>query len=510
MSDNVRVRFAPSPTGPLHIGGVRTALFNYLFAKKHNGTFVLRIEDTDQNRYVANAEKYIIDALDWCNIPFDEGPNKNEKFGPYKQSERKELYKQYADFLIDNNKAYYAFDTAEALNEERKNHEENKKTFIYNWHNREKGRLVNSLVLSKEEVEKRLQNGDKYVIRFKTPTNETLVMQDIIRGEIKIDTNVLDDKILFKSDGMPTYHLANIVDDHLMKISHVIRGEEWLPSMALHVLLYRAFDWKAPEFAHLPLILKPTGKGKLSKRDGDKLGFPVFPLAYLNEETNETASGYKEDGYFNDALINMLAFLGWNPGTEQEIFNLDQLVQAFSLEKVNKAGARFDLDKTKWFQQQYLQSKNEEELAELFLPIVVKNLNVTLSEVEKSYVTKVVALIKERATFVHDFWDLSSFFFTAPTEFDAKASKKAWKEDTAILMQELSVVLNDISDFSSENVETVVKEWIGKKEVGFGKVMQPLRLSLVGVMKGPHVFDITNMLGKEETVARLQFAIANL
>ena len=508
MSKNVRVRFAPSPTGPLHIGGVRTALFNYLFAKKHQGTFILRIEDTDQNRYVANAEKYIIDALNWCNIPFDEGPNKNEKFGPYRQSERKDIYKKYADFLIENNKAYYAFDTTEELDFHRKDHEAKKKTFIYNWHNREK--LTNSLSLKAEEVSQRIKNGEKYVIRFKTPVDQTLVMQDLIRGEIKIDTNVLDDKILFKSDGMPTYHLANIVDDHLMEISHVIRGEEWLPSMALHILLYQAFDWQAPEFAHLPLILKPTGKGKLSKRDGDKLGFPVFPLTYLDEKTNETSRGYKEDGYFNDALINMLAFLGWNPGTEQEIFSLEELIEAFDLKKVNKAGARFDLDKTKWFQTQYLQNRSDEELAKLFIPIVNEKINVTSSGVEKSYIKKVISLIKERATFVHDFWELSSFFFIAPKEFDAKASKKAWKDDTADLMQELVVLLKDINNFTTENVETKVKEWITSKEIGFGKVMMPLRLSLVGAMQGPHLFDIMSMIGKDETIGRILYAIKSL
>ncbi len=511
MNHQVRVRFAPSPTGPLHIGGVRTALFNYLFAKKHKGTFILRIEDTDQNRYVANAEKYIIDALDWCNIPFDEGPNKNEKFGPYRQSERKELYKQYADFLIENDKAYYAFDTADELNAHRKDHEAKKKTFIYNWHNREK--LNNSLSLSKEEVKNRLDNGDKYVIRFKTPTNRTLLMNDIIRGEVKIDTNVLDDKILFKSDGMPTYHLANIVDDHLMEITHVIRGEEWLPSMALHVLLYEAFDWKAPEFAHLPLILKPTGKGKLSKRDGDKLGFPVFPLAYLNEKTNEISRGYREDGYFQETMINMLAFLGWNPGTEQELFSLDELIQAFSLERVNKAGARFDLDKTKWFQHQYLQQKSEDELVELFNPILdekLKDQNNVFKDFTTDYRKQVIALIKERATFVADFWDLSNFFFQTPTIYDAKASKKAWKEGASVLMSELIAVLTEIEDFSTENIEKIVKEWITSKEIGFGKVMQPLRLSLVGAMKGPHIFDIMSMIGKDETIHRITLAIKNL
>ena len=325
MNTSIRVRFAPSPTGPLHIGGVRTALFNYLFAKKHGGTFVLRVEDTDQKRYVDGAEDYTVNALDWCNIPFDEGPGKDGGFGPYRQSERKHLYKQYVDLLIETNNAYYAFDTAEALDEERKNHEAKGKTFIYNWHNRTRGRLVNSLVLSKEEVDAKIANGDAYVVRFLAPQDETLALTDLIRGDIKIDTNTLDDKVLFKSDGMPTYHLANVVDDYLMKITHVIRGEEWLPSLALHQLLYNAFGWKAPEFAHLPLILKPTGKGKLSKRDGDKLGFPVFPLNWEDPSTNSVSKGYKESGYFSEAVINFLAFLGWNPGTEQEIFSLEEL-----------------------------------------------------------------------------------------------------------------------------------------------------------------------------------------
>ena len=506
MESNVRVRFAPSPTGPLHIGGVRTALYNYLFAKKYNGTFVLRIEDTDQTRYVANAEQYIIDALDWCNIPFDEGPGKNEKFGPYRQSERKELYKEYADILIKTGWAYYAFDTAEQLDGHRKGHEAEGKTFIYNWHNREKGRLVNSLVLSDEEVQAKINAGENYVIRFKTPQDEILQMEDEIRGNIKIDTNTLDDKILFKGDGMPTYHLANIVDDHLMEISHVIRGEEWLPSMPLHVLLYRAFGWDAPKFAHLPLILKPVGKGKLSKRDGDKLGFPVFPLEYTNEVSGDVSRGYKEDGYFADAFINMLAFLGWNPGTEQEIFSLEGLIEAFDLKRVSKSGAKFSPDKTKWFNQQYMQTKSDAALTELFLPILLEK-GITTT---KEYALKVVTAIKERAVFVNDFWDLSSFFFETPTEYDAKASKKNWKEGTPDLMNELINVISSIEDFSSENTEKEVKEWISGKEIGFGKVMQPLRLSLVGKLAGPHLFDIIAMIGKEETIKRLQNAISKI
>ena len=502
--NNVRVRFAPSPTGPLHIGGVRTALFNYLFAKKHGGTFVLRIEDTDQTRYVANAEQYIVNALHWCNIPFDEGPGKNEQYGPYRQSERKSLYKKYADDLIKNGWAYYAFDTAEQLNFHRKDHEEKGKTFIYNWHNREK--LDNSLSLNEAAVQEKINNGTPYVIRFKTPQDEILVMHDEIRGEIKIDSNTLDDKVLFKSDGMPTYHLANIVDDYLMKISHVIRGEEWLPSMPLHVLLYKAFGWEAPKFAHLPLILKPVGKGKLSKRDGDKLGFPVFPLAYHNVETNETSRGYKEDGYFADAFINMLALLGWNPGTEQEIFSLEALAKTFDLNRVSKSGAKFSPDKTKWFNQQYMMLKSNETLAKMYATILTEK-GVSF---EKTYLEKVVNLIKERATFVSDFWELSNFFFETPLVYDAKAAKKNWKEGTPQLMKSLVVVLKDIEPFNSQNIETLVKEWITSKEIGFGKIMQPFRLCLVGAMKGPHLFDIAEMIGKKETLLRVENAITVL
>ena len=504
MTTNIRVRFAPSPTGPLHIGGVRTALFNYLFAKKHGGTFVLRIEDTDQTRYVANAEKYIVDALNWCNIPFDEGPGKNEQFGPYRQSERKNLYKKYADQLVASGWAYYAFDTADSLDNQRKLAEENGDTFIYNWHNRQ--RLINSLSLPEDEVQAKLQANEKYVIRFKTPQDESLIMQDEIRGTIKIETNTLDDKILFKSDGMPTYHLANIVDDHLMKISHVIRGEEWLPSMPLHLLLYRAFEWKSPKFAHLPLILKPIGKGKLSKRDGDKLGFPVFPLAYTNEQSGDVSRGYKEDGYFSDAFINMLAFLGWNPGTEQEIFSLEELTTAFALERVSKSGAKFSPDKTNWFNQQYMQTKSNTELTDLFMPILRQKGIATTHE----FTEKVVSLIKERAVFLRDFWSLSDFFFQAPTAYDVKATKKNWKEGTPALMQELIALMHRIENASSANTEKQVKAWITEKEIGFGKVMQPLRLSLVGALKGPHLFDIIEMIGIEESILRIERAIAQL
>ncbi len=529
MTKKVRVRFAPSPTGPLHIGGVRTALFNYLFAKKHNGTFVLRIEDTDQNRYVEGAEQYIIDALNWCGLEFDEGPQipsfKGITKESYKQSERKHLYKAYAEELIASGNAYYAFDTSETLDFHRKDHEVKGKTFIYNWHNRLK--LSNSLSLSAEETKAKLDAGDDYVIRFKSPQDETLHLTDIIRGDIKIDTNILDDKVLFKSDGMPTYHLANIVDDHLMEITHVIRGEEWLPSLALHYQLYKAFGWEAPEFAHLPLILKPTGKGKLSKRDGDKLGFPVFPLEWKDPKTGDVSRGYKEDGYFPEAMVNFLAFLGWNPGTEQEIFSLDELIAAFDLKKVNKSGARFDPDKTKWFNHHYMQEQNNDELAELFKPIVDKNLNVIASETKQSvsndeittsqtprndmdvnYISLVINLIKERATFVSDFWDLSHFFFSAPTSYDEKASKKALKEGTKEILEQIILIIKNIEDFSVENLQTEIKGWITSNNIGFGKVMMPLRLALVGALQGPDVFDIMYMIGKVESIKRIENIIS--
>ena len=502
MNTSIRVRFAPSPTGPLHIGGVRTALFNYLFAKKHGGTFVLRIEDTDQKRFVEGAEDYIRNALNWCNIPFDEGPGKEGDFGPYKQSERKQLYKQYVDLLIENNKAYYAFDTAEALDVERKNHEANGKTFIYNWHNRTRGRLVNSLVLSKEEVAEKIANGEDYVVRFLAPQDETLELTDLVRGTIKIDTNTLDDKVLFKSDGLPTYHLANVVDDYVMKITHVIRGEEWLPSLALHQLLYNAFGWEAPEFAHLPLILKPTGKGKLSKRDGDKLGFPVFPLNWEDPSNNSISKGYKESGYFPEAVVNFLAFLGWSPGTEQELFSLSELVEAFDIKSVNKAGARFDPDKTKWFNHQYMQKASTESLVETFI-----NTTPELKSIDPSYVALVVNLIKERATFPSEFWGLSHYFFKAPETFAEVALKKAWKEHSKDLMLQLIAILETADDTSVEVLQTTVKGWITQNEIGFGKIMMPLRVALVGALEGVDVFDIVYFIGKNEAIKRIQTLI---
>ncbi|WP_394772983.1 glutamate--tRNA ligase [Flavobacterium sp.] len=510
MSKQVRVRFAPSPTGPLHIGGVRTALFNYLFAKKNNGVFYLRIEDTDQTRFVPGAEAYIMEALEWLGIAPEETVGKNEKFGPYRQSDRKELYQTYADQLINSGWAYYAFDTPEALDALRKEQEAEGKTFIYNHTIREK--LDTSLVISSEDVAKRIANEEHYVIRFKTPVDETLHLKDIIRGDVKFETNLLDDKVLFKSDGMPTYHLANIVDDHLMETSHVIRGEEWLPSMPLHVLLYRAFGWDAPEFAHLPLILKPVGNGKLSKRDGDKLGFPVFPLEWKTEEG--ISSGYREKGFFPEAVINFLALLGWNDGTDKELFSLEELVESFDLNRVHKSGAKFDPEKNKWFNHQYLIKQNDADLAKDFTPILVeKGFSSFDSAQEDSLefkkLTRIVSLIKERAHFVSEFWDLTDFFFQAPTSYDEKASKN-WKEETPALMQELISTLEYIDGFDSANIEAIVKDWLTKNEIGMGKVMQPFRLSLVGALKGPHLFDIVEIIGKEETISRIQKAIAKL
>ena len=505
MSKSVRVRFAPSPTGPLHIGGVRTALFNYLFAKKQGGDFILRIEDTDQSRYIDGAEDYIIESLKWCGLQFDEGPaltslsksSQKNSFGPYRQSERKEIYKKYAEILIDSGNAYYAFDTPETLDFHRKDHEEKGKTFIYNWHNRLK--LTNSLSLSSKETKTRLDAGEDYVIRFKSPQNKSLKLNDIVRGEIIIDSNILDDKVLFKSDGMPTYHLANIVDDHLMEISHVIRGEEWLPSLPLHCLLYKAFGWKPPEFAHLPLILKPTGKGKLSKRDGDKLGFPVFPLEWEDPKTHEISKGYKEEGYFPEAVVNFLAFLGWNPGTEQEIFSMNELINAFELERVNKAGARFDPDKIKWFNHHYMQEQSNDKLAVKF-----KSQHKELEDIDENYIALVIGLIKERATFISDFWDLSYYFFKAPKHYDEKASNKALKEDTPSILKQLLVVIDDMEDYTVNNLQNTIKGWITEKNIGFGKVMMPLRLALVGALQGPDVFDIMYMIGQTETVSRIK------
>ena len=499
MDSSVRVRFAPSPTGPLHIGGVRTALFNYLFAKKHNGTFILRIEDTDQNRYVEGAEDYIVESLNWLNIPFDEGPGKPGDYGPYRQSERKDIYQQYAQELLEQGKAYYAFDTPEQLSEIRKEQEGQGKTFIYNWESRDS--LNNSLNISAEQVQELIGSGTPYVVRFKMPLVEELPISDLVRGQMQVNTKLLDDKILFKSDGMPTYHLANIVDDHLMKISHVIRGEEWLPSLALHVLLYDAFGWDKPEFAHLPLIMKPVGKGKLSKRDGDKMGFPVFPLDWTSAQ-GEHSSGYREAGYLPEAVVNMLALLGWNPGTEQEIFSLDQLIELFDLERVHKGGAKFDPEKTKWFQNHYFQLVSDDtlamQLADYLDKIGVKP-NVELN--------RIVPLVKERCSFVPDLYEQSEFFYTAPEEYDPKASKKAFKENTPEIMTQVMKLIQGVEPFNADGISNTIKPWIGEQGIGFGQVMMPLRLSLVGAMKGPDVFDIAALLGKEETLSRIEKAV---
>ena len=502
MSAKVRVRFAPSPTGPLHIGGVRTALYNYLFAKKHGGDFLLRIEDTDQNRFVEGAEQYIIDALNWCGIPYDEGPRKDGGFGPYRQSERANLYHEYAEKLISDGNAYYAFDTTEELDAHRADHEANGKTFIYNWHNRLK--LQNSLALSTEEVQKKLDAKEPFVIRFKTPESETLHLKDEIRGNMEVDSSILDDKVLFKSDGLPTYHLANIVDDHLMEITHVIRGEEWLPSLALHFLIYRAFNWDAPKFAHLPLILKPQGKGKLSKRDGDKMGFPVFPLEWKDPKSGEISSGYREEYYDPRAVVNMLSFLGWNPGTEQEFFDLEELIDAFEISRVHKSGAKFDPEKTKWFQAHYLQKTDNAHLASEFMKILdEKGVSSNLD-----YTTSVISMLKERAVFVTDFWELGSYFFVAPTSYDEKALKKAWKEDTLEIVEKLINLVSKTTEYTRENAQDTIKGWITDNEIGFGKVMQPFRLALVGSLQGPDVFDISAALGKEETIKRLKAILA--
>lgn len=501
MSDRkVRVRFAPSPTGALHIGGVRTALYNYLFARQHGGDLVFRIEDTDSNRFVPGAEEYIIESFRWLGIKFDEGVSFGGEHGPYRQSERRSIYKKYVDQLLAADKAYIAFDTPEQL--------EAKRAEIQNFQYdaRTRGEMNNSLTLPKEEVERRIADGEQYVVRFKVEPGIDVHIDDMIRGHVVIKSDILDDKVLYKSaDELPTYHLANIVDDHLMEITHVIRGEEWLPSAPLHVLLYRAFGWEdtMPTFAHLPLLLKPEGKGKLSKRDGDRLGFPVFPLEWHDPKTGDVSSGYRESGYFPEAVVNFLALLGWNPGTEQELFTLDELVQAFDIHKCSKAGARFDYQKGIWFNHEYMLKKSNEEVANLFAPIVANNgVDETMERI-----TKVVAMMKDRVNFVKELWPLCSFFFIAPTEYDEKTVKKRWKADSAKVMGELADVLEAIDDFSVEGQEPVVMKWVEEKGYKLGDVMNAFRLTLVGIGKGPGMFDISAFLGKEETLKRLRKAI---
>jgi glutamyl-tRNA synthetase len=504
LMDKVRVRFAPSPTGPLHMGGVRTALYNYLFAKKHNGDFLLRLEDTDQTRLVPGAEQYILDALSWCKINIDEGLGHGGDLGPYKQSDRKPMYRQYADILLEKGHAYYAFDTAEELDEMRQRMK-NAGVPSPQYNSVVRDSMQNSISLSADEVKQRLDGGDSYVIRIKMPRNEEVKINDTIRGWVVVNTNNLDDKVLFKSDGMPTYHLANVVDDHLMKITHVIRGEEWLPSAPLHVLLYRFFDWECPAFAHLPLILKPDGNGKLSKRDGDRLGFPVFPTEWTNQETNEVSLGYREEGYFPEAFTNMLAFLGWNPGTAQEIFSMDELVESFSLQRVGKAGAKFDFDKTKWFNQQYLRSKKGDELAQLIHSKITES-----KSVDSVFLAKVCDLMKERATFVEDIWDSSQFFFVPPTEFDEKTHRKKWKEHTPDILKKVTELFRGMSDFSAENVEKEFKSLLEENEWGLGMVLPTFRLAVTGKGMGPSMFEISELLGKDEVVERIETAIQKL
>lgn len=496
----VRVRFAPSPTGALHIGGVRTALYNYLFARQHGGDFVFRIEDTDSNRFVPGAEEYIIESFRWLGIKFDEGVSFGGEHGPYRQSERRAIYRKYVDQLLNAGKAYIAFDTPEELEAKR----QEIKNFQYDAHTRMMMR--NSLTLPAEEVERLIADGNQYVVRFKIEPGEDVHVNDMIRGDVVIKSDILDDKVLYKSaDELPTYHLANIVDDHLMEISHVIRGEEWLPSAPLHVLLYRAFGWEdtMPRFAHLPLLLKPDGKGKLSKRDGDRLGFPVFPLEWHDPKTGEVSNGFREQGYFPEAVINFLALLGWNPGTEQEMFTLDELVEQFDITKCSKAGARFDYQKGIWFNHEYILRKSNEEISKLFAPIVAGN------GIDESMerITKVVSMMKDRVSFVKELWPLCSFFFIPPTEYDEKTVRKRWKENSAQVMGELAEVLEGIDDFSLENQEHIVMAWVESKGYKLGDVMNAFRLTLVGEGKGPGMFDISAFLGKEETLRRLRRAI---
>ena len=496
----VRVRFAPSPTGALHIGGVRTALYNYLFAKQHGGDFVFRIEDTDSNRFVPGAEEYIIESFKWLGIKFDEGVSFGGEHGPYRQSERRDIYKKYVKQLLDEGKAYIAFDTPEELEAKRNEI----KNFQYDAHTRMQMR--NSFAMPNEEVDALIADGKQYVVRFLIQPGEDIHVNDMIRGDVVIKSDILDDKVLYKSaDELPTYHLANIVDDHLMEITHVIRGEEWLPSAPLHVLLYRAFGWEdtMPRFAHLPLLLKPDGKGKLSKRDGDRLGFPVFPLEWHDPKTGDVSNGFRESGYFPEAVINFLALLGWNPGTEQELFSLDELVEAFDISKCSKAGARFDYQKGIWFNHEYILRKSNEEIAALFAPIVANN------GIDESMerITKVVSMMKDRVNFVKELWPLCSFFFIAPTEYDEKTVRKRWKENSAEVMTELADVIEGIGDFSIENQEKIVMAWVESKGYKLGDVMNAFRLALVGIGKGPGMFDITEFLGKEETLKRLRKAI---
>ena len=499
----VRVRFAPSPTGPLHIGGVRTALYNYLFARQNGGDMILRIEDTDQTRFVPGAEDYIIEALDWLGIKFDEGVHIGGNYGPYRQSDRKPLYRQYADQLLRDGWAYYAFDRPEALDAKRKEYEAQKKTFQYDCTTR--GTMENSLSLPADEVSRRIESGEPYVVRFKFPEDLDITVHDLIRGDVTMNSRLLDDKVLFKSDGMPTYHLANIVDDHLMEVSHVIRGEEWLPSAPLHVMLYRAFGWEdtMPQFAHLPLLLKPDGNGKLSKRDGDRLGFPVFPLDWHNPETGEFSSGYRERGYLPEAVVNMLALLGWNPGNDQELMTMDELIKLFSIEHISKSGAKFNVEKAKWFNHEYLQKCSDERIAEMFLPQLKEH----GIDAPMDYVIKVCGMMKERISFPSELWDQTHYFFVAPTEYDPKAVAKRWKPGMTTHMAKVIEILNTVPFEYDAIHQALLEDYIKGNGLNMGSVMNSLRLAVVGKTVGPDMLTLVMMLGKEETARRVQRAI---
>ena len=506
MNQKVRVRFAPSPTGPLHIGGVRTALYNYLFARQHGGEMILRIEDTDSQRFVPGAEQYINESLAWLGIKIDEGVSEGGAYGPYKQSERRDIYREHVKMLLDNGKAYIAFDTPEELDAKR----QEVANFQYDASTRLSMR--NSLSLPKEEVDKLIADGEKYVVRFMIEPGRDVVVNDLIRGKVTINSSVLDDKVLYKSaDDLPTYHLANIVDDHLMLVSHVIRGEEWLPSAPLHVLLYEAFGWAdtMPAFVHLPLLLKPDGKGKLSKRDGDRLGFPVFPLEWHDPKSGEVSSGYRESGYLPEAVVNFLALLGWNPGDDTEIMSMDELIAKFSLDHCSKSGAKFDFEKGKWFNHKYIQEVADADLAEMFKPILVEK-GVAVENYSDEYITRAVSMVKDRVNFVRDLWDVTSFLFVAPTEYEEKAVKKRWKEDSPAVMTELVEVLRSLEDFSCAAAEPAVLGWITDKGYHMGNVMNAFRLTVVGECKGPHMFDITELIGKDETIKRVLAGIENI
>lgn len=504
MDRKVRVRFAPSPTGPLHIGGVRTALFNYLFARANGGDMILRIEDTDSNRFVPGAEDYINESLKWLGIGIDEGVREGGEYGPYKQSERRDIYREYVKRLLDAGKAYIAFDTPEELAKAREEHP----NFQYDSHTR--GNMRNSLTLGEEETKRLIDAGEQYVVRFKIEPDQIVKVNDRIRGEVTVNSNILDDKVLYKSaDDLPTYHLANIVDDHLMKVSHVIRGEEWLPSAPLHVLLYEAFGWHdtMPEFVHLPLLLKPVGNGKLSKRDGDKLGFPVFPLEWHDPKSGDVSSGYREQGYLPEAVVNFLALLGWNPGDDSEVMSMDELISKFSFDHCSKSGAKFDYNKGKWFNHEYLMARPDSELAELFMPLLKEK---GIEGFDKEYVAKALGMVKGRANLIPDLWEQGAFFFEAPTEYAPKDVKKRWSAQTPAIMEELIGVLEGIDDMTSANAEKIVLDWIASKGYHLGNVMNAFRLAVVGQCKGPHMFDITELMPKSEVIARIRRAVENI